>query len=100
METSQAPKNVLQMMKDFAEETKLKDRECEEKINGENLVDEDIQSEGGSNNGSRSGSASSRSAPVRKIFYICYSCGLSTATIEYSCPFVCLSVCVSSCVSV
>ena len=27
-----------------------------------------------------------------------YSCGLSTATIEYSCPSVCLSVCV--CVSV
>ena len=29
-----------------------------------------------------------------------YCCGLSTATIEYSCPFVCLSVCVSICVCV
>ena len=31
-----------------------------------------------------------------------YSCGLSTATIEFSCPSVCLSVCVflSKCVSV
>ena len=26
------------------------------------------------------------------VYY--YSCGLSTATIEYSCPSVCLSVCV------
>ena len=24
-----------------------------------------------------------------------YSCGLSTATIEYSCPSVCVSVCLS-----
>ena len=37
---------------------------------------------------------------------VCYSCGLSTATIEYSCPSmclcvcVCLSVCMSVCVSV
>ena len=30
----------------------------------------------------------------------CYSCGLSTATIEYSCPSVCLCVCLSVCVSV
>ena len=30
-----------------------------------------------------------------QAFY--YSCGLSTATIEYSCPSVCLSVCVSVC---
>ena len=29
-----------------------------------------------------------------------YSCGLSTATIEHSCPSVCLSVCPSVCVSV
>ena len=29
-----------------------------------------------------------------------YSCGLSTATIEYSCPSVCLSVCLSWCVCV
>ena len=29
---------------------------------------------------------------------ICYSCGLSTATIEYSSPPVCLCVCVSVCV--
>ena len=29
-----------------------------------------------------------------------YSCGLSTATIEYSCPSVCLSVCVCFCVCV
>ena len=28
----------------------------------------------------------------------CYSCSLSTATIEYSCPSVCLGVCVSVCV--
>ena len=27
-----------------------------------------------------------------------YSCGLSTAAIEYSCPSVCLSVCVCVCV--
>ena len=27
-----------------------------------------------------------------------YSCGLSPATIEYSCPSVCLSVCVCVCV--
>ena len=26
-----------------------------------------------------------------------YSCGLSTATIEYSCPSACLCVCVSAC---
>ena len=30
----------------------------------------------------------------------CYSCGLSTATIEYSCPSVCLCVCLSVCVCV
>ena len=29
-----------------------------------------------------------------------YSCGLSTATIEYSSPSVCLSVCLSVCVCV
>ena len=29
-----------------------------------------------------------------------YSCGLSTATTEYSCPSVCVSVCVCLCVSV
>ena len=29
-----------------------------------------------------------------------YSCGLSTATIEYSCPSVCLCVCLSVCVCV
>ena len=29
-----------------------------------------------------------------------YSCGLSTATIEYSCPSVCVSVCLSVCPSV
>ena len=29
-----------------------------------------------------------------------YSCGLSTATIEYSCPSVYLSVCVCVCLSV
>ena len=29
-----------------------------------------------------------------------YSCGLSTATIEYSCPSVCLSVCVCVCLCV
>ena len=28
-----------------------------------------------------------------------YSCGLSTATIEYSCPSVCLCVCLSWCLS-
>ena len=28
----------------------------------------------------------------------CYSCGLSTATIEYSYPSVCVCVCVSVCV--
>ena len=28
----------------------------------------------------------------------CYSCGLTTATIEYSCPSVCVSVCLSVCV--
>ena len=33
-----------------------------------------------------------------QLFY--YSCSLSTATIEYSCPTVCLSVCVSVCVCV
>ena len=34
------------------------------------------------------------------ILTIFYSCGLSTATIEYSCPSVCVSVCLSVCVSV
>ena len=29
-----------------------------------------------------------------------YSCGLSTATIEYSCPSACLRVCLRVCVSV
>ena len=29
-----------------------------------------------------------------------YSCGLSTATIEYSCPSVCVSLCLSWCLSV
>ena len=29
-----------------------------------------------------------------------YSCGLSTATIEYSCPSACLCVCLSVCVCV
>ena len=29
-----------------------------------------------------------------------YSCGLSAATIEYSCPSVCLSLCVCVCVCV
>ena len=33
------------------------------------------------------------------VSYTC-SCGLSTATIEYSCPSVCASVCVSVCVHV
>ena len=33
-----------------------------------------------------------------KMVQYYYSCGLSTATIEYSCPSVCLSLCV--CVSV
>ena len=28
----------------------------------------------------------------------CYSCGLSTTTIGYSCPSVCVSVCVCACV--
>ena len=30
----------------------------------------------------------------------CYSCGLSIATIEYSCSSVCVSVCVCVCLSV
>ena len=34
------------------------------------------------------------------VLLLCYSCGLSTATIEYSCPSVCLSVCVCVCVGV
>ena len=35
------------------------------------------------------------------MFYLFnYSCGLSTATIEYSCPSLCLSSCVSCCVTV
>ena len=29
-----------------------------------------------------------------------YSCGLSIATIEYSCPSACLRVCVSACLSI
>ena len=33
-------------------------------------------------------------------FLTCYSCGLSTATIEYSCLSVCLCVCVCVCLSV
>ena len=33
-------------------------------------------------------------------FLVNYSCGLSTATIEYSCPSVCLCVCLSVCVCV
>ena len=33
------------------------------------------------------------------LFHI-YSCGLSTATIEYSCPSVCVCVCVCVCLSV
>ena len=36
--------------------------------------------------------------PTPKNYY--YSCGLSTATIEYSCPSVCVSVCLSVCLSV
>ena len=32
------------------------------------------------------------------LFY--YSCGLSTATIEYSCPSVCVCVCVCVCLFV
>ena len=35
-----------------------------------------------------------------QYFYIYYSCGLSTATIEYSSLSVCLSVCLCVCVSV
>ena len=35
---------------------------------------------------------------VHAFFYCCYSCGLSTATIEFSSPSVCLSVCLSLCV--
>ena len=35
-----------------------------------------------------------------ELFYCFYSCGLSTATIEYSSPSVCLSVCLSVCVHV
>ena len=30
----------------------------------------------------------------------CYSCGLSTATIEYSCPSVCVCACLSVCLCV
>ena len=33
-------------------------------------------------------------------FFYHYSCGLSTATIEYSCPSVCLSVCLGVCLGV
>ena len=36
--------------------------------------------------------------PMGDQYY--YSCGLSTATIEYSCPSVCLCVCVCVCLSV
>ena len=36
------------------------------------------------------------SLSLNEQFY--YSCGLSTATIEYSCPSVCVSVCVCVCV--
>ena len=44
-----------------------------------------------------------RSTSVTKYGFYCfipiyYSCGLSTATIKYSCPSVCLFVCVSVCV--
>ena len=35
-----------------------------------------------------------------KLNILYYSCGLSTATIEYSCPSVCLCVCVCVCVCV
>ena len=34
------------------------------------------------------------------FYYACYSCGLSTATIEYSSLSVCLSVCLGVCLSV
>ena len=38
--------------------------------------------------------------PMIKFARDIYSCGLSTATIEYSCPSVCLCVCLSVCVCV
>ena len=46
-----------------------------------------------------------RSSCERVILWECafpyfYSCGLSIATIEYSCPSVCVSVCVCVCVCV
>ena len=38
---------------------------------------------------------------VRDLDFKCYySCGLSTVTIEYSCPSVCLCVCVCLCLCV
>ena len=38
--------------------------------------------------------------PRHQFITYYYSCDLSTATIEYSCPSVCLCVCVSVCLSV
>ena len=38
--------------------------------------------------------------PHWHIYNYYYSCGLSTATIEYSCPSVCVGVCLSVCLSV
>ena len=39
-------------------------------------------------------------SPKHFIIYDFYSCGLSSATIEYSCPSVCLSVCLCVCLGV
>ena len=47
-----------------------------------------------------SASALIRLPSIYKFNYYYHSCGLSTATIEYSCPSVCVSVCLSVCLCV